>query len=277
MFRAAVIATLLTSHLAATAGCSISSLLRATGPEEANPNDDNYRGEGAADEQPEYRACGRIAFYFRSVQIGGDSWGPPEYRPPTGRQRVDCDSVPEEDDFAEELASGVAEYRKRNSDDGDGPIVWDGKYEMKTDETDLRLYRFANLYHYSRKHTFQSPCGEKDPKLTCEADSTQSRNSYLALLHNELTYNLERADVRRKAGHADLCKKLLGYAVSKYDNMIELYEGLEKENDGSWVSGMTYRISGGKKLSEDELVAKIKSGGKRAKKRVKANWCAKEE
>lgn len=272
MSRAAVTVLLLSSALHATAGCT--ELIRAatSSDDDANLQDDNYKEEPAASEEPEFTACGRQWHYLRAVQVGSDRWGPFELAGADRAQRIECEALSEKDEYDESFADAVEEIRKKNKTDGKGVITWDGKFEVQRLEENgfERLYKTAKLVYDSRETTFRNRCGEDEPDLTCE---NHGLNGVAVHQHNRVFHLLQRADLHRGAGNAQQCKELLKQASGWHDSFTKDYKRVKEENDPFWIAGMTYRIRSGEKLSEKKFVARIKAGGKQAKKRLNSSWC----
>jgi hypothetical protein len=267
MARASV-CVLFLSALPASTGCTALIGSLGSSSNDAELEDDSYKEE-PEQEAVEVQACGAIRYPVSAIQTGSDQWGPFEAGWDVNPYYVRCDEIPEQDEFDGVLADVVADIRDGNKKSGKGVVTWDGKFEVKEGE-DLRLHKTASITYYSPKVTFKNTCG--DPDLTCESSGP---NAWAVIDHNRLYHSLDRADLHRKAGNAKQCAELLDNALRSANSFHTLHDKKKEEGTG-WIPGVTYRVRGGKKLSEKKLVAKIKAGEKQAKQRLEGGWCQKE-
>lgn len=235
-------------------------------------NEDQYREEKAV--VATERGCGRRMFSARAVMMGSK---PGIYGRVSGStsfsERVDCKQIPSGSKFPKDLKPAVDEFLDREKSDGSatsaGVVTFDGKFYTETDKEDLHVYKYADLTYFDKQMPFAAnACGGKDAKLACEASGSQTARAL-----NEIEFYVARADVHRKAGRADACKRLLGAAFSTSDAWRK--DADEAKRSGKWQAGLKYKTKKGEVLTGDQIDAKIRALGKDADDRALGGACAK--
>jgi len=110
-------------------------------------------------------------------------------------------------------------------------------------------------------------CGEKNPKLVCEASGSKTVFTY-----NAITHYLDRADHHKEGGRAGKCKEMLGEARKSTEEWTKFYSDAKKS--GEWADGLTYMTKKHGKMNEKQILAKVKELGGVADERA-IGYCGK--
>jgi hypothetical protein len=253
--------TALKYRAGAIAACELEVAMLRSG------NDDLYPGDKpviATD-----HGCGEKWFSVRAVMLGTT---PGIYEPVMGSetppQKVDCKKIPSSNKFPKEFKQAVDDFL-RGEGTKSGAIRFEGRFYTNTDKEDLHVYKYAELAYSAKDMSFDANrCGGTDPKLACEASESKSARAL-----NEIEFYSARADVRRKQGYADACKRLLRTANATYESWSKEYDRLQ--SNGKWVKGLKYKTHRGETLNEEQLVSRIKTLGKAADDQALGGWCGK--
>jgi hypothetical protein len=213
--------------------------------------------------------CGEKWFSVRAVMLGTT---PGIYEPVMGSethpQKIDCKKIPSSSKFPKEFKQAVDDFLQGEGTKT-GAIRFDGKFYTDTDKADLHVYKYAALSYSAKDMSFEANrCGGTDPKLACEASESKTARAL-----NEIEFYSARADVRRKQGDADACKRLLRTANTTYESWSKEYDRLQ--SNGKWVKGLKYKTHRGETLNEEQIVSRIKTLGKAADDQALGGWCRK--
>jgi hypothetical protein len=110
-------------------------------------------------------------------------------------------------------------------------------------------------------------CGEKNPKLVCEASGSKTVFTFNAIAHY-----IDRADYHKDAGRSAKCKAMLGEARKSAEEWTSFYN--ESKKSGEWAKGLTYLTKKHGKMDEQEIVAKVEEMGQLADERS-IGYCGK--
>jgi hypothetical protein len=231
-------------------------------------NEDEYREEKPV-VATDY-GCGEMQFSARAVMMGGR---PGIYERVAGSstypEKVDCKKIPSANKYPHELKPAVDDFLQGEATKAGGAIRFDGKYYTETDKEDLHVYKYAELTYLAKDMPFAAnKCGGKDPKLACEASGSKTARAL-----NEIEFYSARADVHRKAGRADACKRLLQTAYATYERWSKDYD--DAQRGGKWVKGLTYKSHRGETLTDEQIVSRMKALGKAADDQALGGWCVK--
>jgi hypothetical protein len=141
-------------------------------------------------------------------------------------------------------------------------------YGKNTIRRGLDHYKLVGIRMWGKDITLTtSDCGEKDPKLVCEASGSKTVFTFNALAHY-----LDRADHHKAAGRAEKCKEMLGEARKSAEEWTKFYEDAKKS--GEWSGGLTYMTKKHGRMNEKQIVAKVEELGRLAEERA-IGYCGK--
>jgi hypothetical protein len=124
-------------------------------------------------------------------------------------------------------------------------------YGKNTIRRGLDHYKLVGIRMWGKDITLTtSDCGEKDPKLVCEASGSKTVFTFNAIAHY-----LERAEHHKAGGRAEKCKQMLGEARKSAEEWTKFVEDAKKS--GEWVKGLTYMTKKHGRMNEKEIVAKV--------------------
>jgi hypothetical protein len=154
----------------------------------------------------------------------------------------------------------------------DGVIVSRGEVlvmqgDFRVSETgDGYVKKFATVRHYSKKTKITTgECGESDPKVGCENNSSPT-----ALRYNQVSHYSKRAAAHRKVGRVARCKELLKKASSYAEDWAKNQANGSNDADEKFTRLKT--IDGIR--SRAEAIAALKKLGSQADDRALGPWCA---
>jgi hypothetical protein len=234
---------------------------RAAAPDHA----DDYPAEPAAADPPEVPGCGEIKYTLRAAQLGPAQWGTYGFQVRGDLYQTGCDKIPRKGKLDPGFADAMDRVRTDYELGTDVVVAWDGKYWTEVDKEDLHTYRYADVVVYSPRFKLPSKCGGTDLMLACEASSSTATD------YNRMVFFLQRADARRAEGKPDLCKRALENAIGNYRSARDFHDSATK--DGRWISGLTYRVRGGEKLTEPQILAAIEQLGAKAQDETSKGYC----
>ena len=139
--------------------------------------------------------------------------------------------------------------------------------EFRVSETgDGYVKKFATVRHYSKKTKITTgECGESDPKIGCENNSSPT-----ALRYNQVSHYSKRAAAHRKVGRVARCKELLKKASSYAEDWARNQESGSNDADEKFTRLKT--IDG--IMPKAEAMAALKKLGGQADDRALGPWCA---
>ena len=153
----------------------------------------------------------------------------------------------------------------------DGVIVSPGEVlvmqgDFRVSETgDGYVKKFATVRHYSKKTKITTgECGESDPKVGCENNSSPTARRY-----NQVSHYSKRAAAHRKVGRVARCKELLKKASSYAEDWAKNEANGSNDADEKFTRLKT--IDG--ILPKAEAIAALKKLGSQADDRALGPWC----
>ena len=143
-------------------------------------------------------------------------------------------------------------------------------YGTNTVRRGLDLYKLVGVRMWGKDISLTtSDCGEKNPKLVCEASGSKTVFTY-----NAITHYLDRADYHKAAGRAAKCKEMIGEARKSVEEWQKFYADSKKS--GEWTKGLTYLTKKDGKMNEQQIVAKVEELGQLADERA-IGYCGKKK
>jgi len=144
-------------------------------------------------------------------------------------------------------------------------LVMQGGFRV-SETGDGVIKKFATVRHYSKKTKITTgECGESDPKIGCENNSSPT-----ALRYNQVSHYSKRAAAHRKVGRAARCKELLKKASDYAEDWARNEANGSNDADERFTRLKT--IDG--ILTKAEAIAALKKLGNQADDRAAGPWCA---
>lgn len=212
-----------------------------------------------------YQTCGYDQYVLRRLKMGG-KWGAWEVDGVPGKNGypLDCKKHPKVTKLSGNMPALVKQEFNYPA-----KAVWQISGQPSTAQDGLRIYQYQTIRVYANNVTVQtSACGDKDPKVVCEASGAA-----IVMAFNAVSHLSARAEIHRTAGRADRCKDLYKKARREAENVMRQYESESKRSD--WDKTFKYKTRNDGMMSETKLIAKLTEMSDQAEERSIGKYCAK--
>ena len=210
-----------------------------------------------------YKGCGFEEWTLSKLARGGDSYKL-DGIPSVNGMPTPCSKIPRKSKLSGAIKK--AALRDIPGAKQKGRVL--AVYGTNTIRRGLDHYKLVGIRMWGKDIMLSTTdCGEKNPKLVCEASGSKTVFTFNAIQHY-----LDRADYHKDAGRSAKCKAMLGEARKSAEEWTSFYN--ESKKSGEWTKGLTYLTKKHGKMDEKEIVAKVEEMGQVADERS-IGYCGK--